>query len=226
MIRSTLLAIVLAFAPVPALAHKVILGVFPSGAEIEGELGFSNGTMAEKGQLVEVFDTDGNKLGETSTDEDGFFTYRPVSPVAHVFRANLGAGHVAEASMSVDEVGKILARGEAPGAGATLAWSGETETAAPLVPLPAAAPSGKSAATMPTTGECLVPAAAPAALTAAELDAIARIVRDETRPLRQEISAYKEKNDLQSVLGGFGYIAGLFGLGFYVAARRKLKEAA
>ena len=42
------------------------------------------------------------------------------------------------------------------------------------------------------------------------------------RPLRQEITAYRNHNDLQTILGGIGYIAGLFGLGCYLAARRRL----
>jgi nickel transport protein len=54
---------------------------------------------------------------------------------------------------------------------------------------------------------------------------LAEVVRDEMRPLRREIAAYREKNDLQTILGGMGYIAGLFGLGFYLAARRRLREA-
>lgn len=61
-----------------------------------------------------------------------------------------------------------------------------------------------------------------AALTDAERQAIAEAVRDEMRPLRREIAAYREHNDFQTILGGIGYIVGLFGLGFYVAARRKL----
>ena len=64
--------------------------------------------------------------------------------------------------------------------------------------------------------------AAVAGLTAEERDVIAEAVRDEIRPLRREIAAYKEKNDLQTILGGLGYILGLFGLGFYTAARRKM----
>ena len=55
---------------------------------------------------------------------------------------------------------------------------------------------------------------------------IATVVRDEMRPIRREIAALKEARDLQSILGGIGYIVGLFGLGFYLAARRKLKEQA
>ncbi len=64
--------------------------------------------------------------------------------------------------------------------------------------------------------------AAVAGLTAEERDVIAEAVRDEIRPLRRELAAYKEKNDLQTILGGLGYILGLFGLGFYIAARRKM----
>jgi len=44
------------------------------------------------------------------------------------------------------------------------------------------------------------------------------------KPLRKEIIAYKEKNNLQTVLGGIGYIVGVFGLVFYIAARRKISQ--
>jgi len=61
--------------------------------------------------------------------------------------------------------------------------------------------------------------------TAIDTDAIAKIVakavRKEVQPLRKEIAAYKEKNDMQSILGGIGYIFGLTGIVFYIAARRK-----
>jgi nickel transport protein len=50
-------------------------------------------------------------------------------------------------------------------------------------------------------------------------------VRLETKPLRKEIAAYKEKNDLQTILGGIGYIIGLFGIGFYIAARRERQKS-
>lgn len=54
---------------------------------------------------------------------------------------------------------------------------------------------------------------------------IAEAVSREIRPLRREIAAYREKNDLQSILGGVGYILGLFGIGFYVAARHRYGKA-
>jgi len=193
MIRPLLLVLCLALAPLQAAAHKVIASVFPDGDRIEGEVGFSDGNMAAD-QLVEVFDGAGNKLGSVRTGDDGVFTYVPTAPVRHVFRADLGAGHVAEAEMPAEEVAALLGRAD------------------PLA-VPAAAPAAQA----PTT-----PAIPAAALSEADTAAIAAIMRDEMRPLRREVAAYKEHHDIQTILGGIGYIAGLFGLGFYLAARRRL----
>lgn len=173
----------------PAWAHKVIASVYASGAVIEGEIGFSNGDMASNA-LVQVTDEAGNALGEAKTDENGAFTFTPTKAVAHVFRADLGAGHVAEVVMAVEDLPPSLHGGGAP---------------------PAALPTGPKAET----------AAAP--LDDRQRDLLAELVRREVKPLRQEIAAYKEKNDVQSILGGIGYIAGLFGLGFFLSARRRLK---
>ncbi|WP_424941159.1 cobalt ABC transporter permease [Aliiroseovarius sp. S253] len=193
MIRSLALILVLA-APVPALAHNVISSVFPSGSDIEGEIGFSNGAMATD-LTIEVFDEAGKKLGETVTDADGFFLYTPTQPVAHIFRGDLGAGHVAEVIMPAAEVAQLMGQEAA-----------ETSAAASVL-------NGA-----PSTSELV-----PAGLSDQARAELATMIRTELRPLRQEISAYKNKNDLQTVLGGIGYIVGLFGLGFYIAARRKME---
>ncbi len=176
--------------PLPAMAHKVIAAVFPSGSAIEGEIGFSNGEMAPD-LPVQVYGPDGTLLGESTTDAEGFFTFTPTQPIAHTFRADLGAGHVADVTMSAEDVALIL--GVTPAA-------------------PANAPPAQTTATG-------------SGLTDADRAEIARLMRDELRPLRREIAAYREKNDLQTILGGIGYIIGLFGLGFYLAARRRLKAA-
>ncbi|WP_068112821.1 cobalt ABC transporter permease [Tropicimonas marinistellae] len=211
MIRAVCLALSLALLPLPAVAHKVVMGVFPSGTQIEGELGFSSGDTAKEGTPIEVFDENGTKLGETVTDADGFFVFTPRTAVTHVFRANLGAGHVGEATMPADEVAALLGTSVVGAAASSVANAAAPET-------PGAAATIAIAAE-PNTAQLT---SAPPALGA---DDIARIVRDEMRPLRKEIAAYKEKNDLQSILGGIGYIVGLFGLGFYVAARHRLRSA-
>lgn len=184
--RRVPLVLALCAMPLPALAHKVIAGVFPSGEAIEGEIGFSNGAMAGDAEVT-VHGPDGAELGRVRTDTDGFFLYVPTSPVAHTFRSDLGAGHMADVTMPAQEVAEIL--GQAP--------------VVTQAPPPAAA-------------------SAEAALTGRQRALLAEVVRDEMRPLRREIAAYREKNDLQTILGGIGYIVGLFGLGFYLAARRRL----
>lgn len=193
MIRAMLLILTLAALPLPAMAHKVIFAVFKSGETIEGELGFSNGDMAPDAR-IEVFSDTGEVLGEAVTDADGFFLFTPMQPVRHVFKANLGAGHIAETDMSAEDVADIL------GVAAI-----EAETSA--APAPIAGNTGTVVAS----------------LSPEERLAIAEAVRDEIRPLRREIAAYREKNDLQTVLGGIGYIMGLFGLYFYIAARRRMQ---
>ena len=190
--KQLILVCTLALAPLPALAHKVIAGVFPAGDAIEGELGFSNGDMAADQEVI-VYGPDGSELGRTVTDTDGFFLYSPTRAVTHTFKADLGAGHVAEVAMPVDEVAEIM------GVEAEL-----SETATPV-----ASADGAAAVTV-------------ASLSDEERAAIAKAVRDETRPLRREIAAYREHNDLQNILGGIGYIIGLFGIGFYLAARKKM----
>jgi len=193
MMRALILALVVVAAPFAAVAHNVISSVFPAGRDIEGEIGFSNGEMAGN-LLVEAFDAGGSKLGEVITDGDGFFLYTPTEAVTHVFRADLGAGHIAEMEMAAEDVAAIM------GVAAP-----ETEAVAQAGP---DAPAG---------GGIMV-----TSLTDEERAAIAEAVRTEMRPLRQEITAYKNHNDFQTILGGIGYIIGLFGLGFYLAARRKL----
>lgn len=175
----------------PAQAHKVIASVFPSGKNIEGEIGFSNGDMA-KNTLVEVFDENGDKMGEATTDTDGFFTFTPTKAVNHVFRADLGAGHVAEVIFDISEMSHLagVKADNTASSGAVSSDKGIT-------------PENKSEE-----------------ISEAQEELIASVVRDELRPLRREIAAYKEKNDLQSILGGIGYIFGAFGIAFYVAARR------
>ena len=178
MIRSLVLILALA-APVPALAHNMISSVFPSGSDIEGEIGFSSGDMATD-LLVEVFDEAGNKLGETKTDADGFFIFTPTQPVTHIFRGDLGAGHVAEVFMPAADVAALMGQ-EAAASTASASVSTPAASGAPLVGL-----SDQARAELAT------------------------MLRTELRPLRQELSAYKNKRRIFPVCSGraLGYIVG------------------
>ena len=207
MIRNVVVLVMLALgcglAAAPALAHKVLASAYPSGTVIEGQIGFSNGDMA-KDAKVEVTGPDGAPLGETVTDEQGSFTFTPSQPVAHVFTADLGAGHLAQFTLPAEDVAQVLALQGDPGA-------------KPSAPSPGGVALTGGAMPSETPG----PASGAMTLSRADELAIAKLVRDEIRPLTREIAAYKEHNGLQTILGGIGYIIGLFGIGFYVAARRR-----
>lgn len=183
------------FLPAPARAHKVIASAYASGSVIEGEIGFSNGDMAADIAVL-VYDDADNRLGETRTDGDGFFVFTPTKSVPHVFRANLGAGHVAETRLEAEDLPEIAATSEPAGVIASAKAAN-----APVTPADATA-SGN-------------------AFSKEQRLLIAEAVRNEVRPLRREIAAYREKNDLQTILGGIGYIVGLFGLWFFIAARKQ-----
>ncbi|MDG4720958.1 MULTISPECIES: cobalt ABC transporter permease [Thalassospira] len=181
-----------------AHAHKVIASVFPSGSNVEGEIGFSNGDMAAD-TLVEVFGPAGNKIDEVKTDSDGFFVYTPSQKVDLLFRADLGAGHIAEARFAIADLSDIADIAVQSG----VTGNAQQKTEANSDP----AKGNRSE------------------ITAEQEAVIAAIIRDELRPLRREITAYKEKNDLQSILGGIGYIFGFFGIAYYLAARRLRAKA-
>lgn len=187
----------------PAIAHKVIADLFPAGASVEGEIGFSNGTMAVD-QTVEIYDLNGVKHGEVITDKDGFFVWTPEAPLPAgplKFVSNLGAGHIAE---------MLLAAADVPGADAD-AWvgSGANNSSAQTNRSTSGDSSGTSAAISETELVTLVSVA----------------VRDELRPIRRELTQIRERNRLGNILGGIGIISALFAAFFYVSARRTLKGA-
>lgn len=102
MLRLLLLVSLLMFSSL-SLAHNVVAGAYVDGMMIEGEIGLSNGEMAQAGVLVEVFDANNNKLGETKLAEEGLFTYQAKKAQTHIIKANLGAGHIAEITVEASE---------------------------------------------------------------------------------------------------------------------------
>ncbi len=187
----------------PAAAHKVVLSVYVTGALIEGEVGFSNGDMAP-GAVIEVFGPDGALRKRVTTDEDGFFAFQADDRVDYQLKADLGAGHVAEARVSADELPVALA---AAGGAAAAMPGGD----------PGAVPPGREGpvASGPSSGP------APADLDAIVQEAVAHQIR----PLRRQLTAYENRVRWTDVLGGLGYIIGLTGLAAYWQARRRLREA-
>jgi len=182
-----------------ALAHNVLGGVYAIGSTIEGEAGFSNGDMAKAGTPVLIQTKDGRKLGETTTDEEGFFIFEAREQIDHHFIIDMSAGHVLNLVLPVDELPKELA-------------SSHKGTAAQAVVGNAADKAVSTASSLNNVSQD-------------ELQKmIEQAVARQIKPLRQELAAYKEKAGLQDVLGGIGYIFGLCGLGIWWQQRKQAKQ--
>lgn len=188
-----------------AEAHKLLLSYWFSDGEIIGEVGLSNGTFASEAP-IEISDASGALITEILSDSDGLFRYRPMEAAEHRFYTDLGGGHIARFKVSKEEIetGGRSALGGSDGE-ALLAQAG------PL--------------SLDTSGMTLEQRRAlPPSGSAADQAAIKSLIRQELTPLRREIVALRERNGFQSILGGIGYIVGLFGLAMFWMARQSTKD--
>ncbi len=191
-----ILALVLALMATPAMAHNIVGGVYAIGNIIEGEVGFSDGEMGQAGVPVVVSDASGNKLGEVLLEEDGLFSFEASHRIDHHFSIDLGSGHVLNRTLPADELPDNL-----PGENGQVAAIGSKMSAE------------NSAVSMKGSD------------SAALQQMIERAVSKQIKPLRKELQAYKEKADLQDILGGVGYIFGLCGVGIWIRQRQLDKRA-
>lgn len=191
--RELAIALTFLLAASAALAHDVDLWAWSAGDVIEGEIGFSSGELAAPGTLVRVLGPDGEEMGTTTVDEDRLFRFEPSAPVSHRFVADLGQGHVAAATLALDE-------------------------------LPAAVAVRANAS--PGAAQAATPTATAAGATATAIDAselgtlVASAILRELTLLKRQLAAREQDADLQALIGGIGYICGIFGLLFFVHARR------
>jgi len=196
--REWLIALGLVLAAPVALAHNVMLSAWPAGDVIEGEVAFSSGELAEPGTVVRVLGPGGEELGTAEVGEDGLFRFAPTGSVPHRFVADLGQGHVAETTLPVEELPATLA------AAATAAdvGRGAAQAASPAATVAASA-----------GGEAIEPE---------QLQTlVATAVQRELAPLKRQLAAREQEADLQALIGGIGYICGIFGLLFFIYARRR-----
>ncbi len=164
------------------------------GTVVRGKAYFRGGSPAADAQVT-AFDPEGRKLGAARTDARGEFTLPATVRCDHRLLVATADGHGAEFRVPAEELSPSLPPPGGDGAAA--------EHAEPIDGLPAA----------------------PAEVTAAHAafgpvaDELAAL-RSQVSSLREELLQYERRTRLRDALGGIGYILGLAGVGFYVAARR------
>ena len=194
-----LLAAVLAalLGPAAAQAHRVNVFAYVEGGTCRVEAYFRRSRPA-RDATVEVLDAAGRELLRGRTDDRGRFSF-PVPETTDLrIVVDAGLGHRAEYLLSASEI-----RAAEGGAGPP----GDGPAPAP-VPPDAGAPARTEAGCDP----------------AAVAEAVDRTLDRRLAPVYALVSEIrKERSGISAaqVVAGLGYIAGIFGVAAYAAARRK-----
>ncbi|MGC9324288.1 MAG: hypothetical protein ACP5G0_06015 [Desulfomonilia bacterium] len=183
--------LVLLLHPAPGNAHKIMAFAYSEGDMVHVEGYFADGKKVEN-SLVEVFDPEGKKLLEGTTDARGVFSFvmPDVPEVKIVLTASMG--HRAECTVA--------------------------DTSSQTQGIHSTKPPGK----LPRSdhGE---------QYRAADADLIREILSEELdkklTPLISEIRTQaREKPSFTEILGGIGYIAGIFGVIMFFMSRKGRNE--
>ena len=193
-------------------AHKVNIFAYVDGDQIVTDSGYSRTKRVYDG-VVEVYDAStGTLLLSGNTDTDGKFAFL-IPNAAREKHMDLrlllkaGQGHQAEWTVKYDE----FADAPRPAADVVVDESVEGQ--------PPATVSGQ----LPLASGASISGAAPAAagqgLTAAEVEGI---VRREVAPIKQMLAELHDSGpSVVEIMGGIGWIFGLFGVAAYMKSRRK-----
>ena len=183
------------------LAHRLSVFAYAEGSTIEGSAYFAGGG-APGGAEVTVYGPDGAVLGTTTTDEAGEFAFEATLRVDHRITVETADGHAAEFVVAASELPASLPGGPEPSAIDVTAVEGATAAEADLP------------GTMPAIDD--------AALEAM----VSRAVQQQIRPLREDLIAYADAVRVSDVMGGIGYIVGIFGALAYVLSLRRSRRSA
>ena len=179
----------------PASAHRLKVFASAIGSSIEGEAYFV-GSGPAAGVDVTLRDKADQVLQSGKTGPDGKFALKATGTGDITVTVDAEDGHVARFTVAASELDSN-SPAAVPSASAALA--GDAPSGAASIPAPAAAP----------------------AVSMADLEiAVARKVA----PLAAQIDALQSALRIQDIIGGIGYIVGIFGLVAFLKSRRPAKD--
>ena len=182
----------------PGMAHRLNVFAFADGSTIVGSAYFSGGG-APAGAAVKIVGPDGTTLGETVTDDAGAFSFEAEQRANHRIAVETADGHAADF---------LIAAAEFPLGLPTL----DGAMSAPAVAV------SETGTREPTA----IGGATGSAIDEAALEAlVARVVQQQIRPLREQLLVYGDTVRLNDILGGIGYIVGIFGAAAYLLSLRR-----
>lgn len=197
----TLVTIFLAASPGRVEAHRVNVFAYVEGTTCYVQGYFSRSRRAQNAR-VEVFDPEGNLLLEGKTDGEGNFSFPVPKPADLRIVLTAGLGHQNEFLLPASEAGGARAE-KSPSREAGSPAAGEAKNL------------GDAAAKGPLPSD-------PEILRKIIDEALNRHLRP-VYSLVSEIEEERNRVSLKEIVSGIGYLAGIFGIAFFVAAKRKGK---
>ncbi|MBC8198748.1 MAG: hypothetical protein ISS67_05050 [Desulfobacterales bacterium] len=201
------LILLITFSAAPAFAHKVTIFAWVEGDTIYTQSKFSKGRKA-KGALVTVFDMEGNRLLEGTTNEKGEYSFKIPKKTGLRVVLKASMGHMAEWKIPVEEIAAAHASQNKTPETKVIGDTGSPSNRA----------GSKADTEQPTSGS-----------TSLQREEIRRLIDESLdQKLSPIISMLADSQDqdpgISEIMGGIGYIFGLVGVALYFANRRKTQE--
>ena len=193
----------------PALAHRVLVFAFAEGDTIHTESKFVGSGAVQKGQVLVQDKKTGQTLLTGTTDDQGKFSFK-IPPEATAGKLDLLI--VTEAAMG--HKGEWLLKADSYLAG------GKSTTAA-------AAPGVSTSATpTPSTSPAVASGAKAASVDQQALEAaLDKSLERHLAPLKEMLTDLTiHRTSFTDILGGLGYIMGIFGLLAYFMSKKQPKS--
>jgi nickel transport protein len=205
---ATILCLCLLTVATPAQAHRVLVFAFAEGDTIHTESKFVGSGAVQKGQVLVQDKKTGQTLLTGTTDDQGKFSFK-IPPEAAAQRMDLLI--VSEATMGHKGEWLLKAESYLPGAQkastATAPGASTPATPAPSTPPPVA--SGFKATSVDQQ---------------ALETALDKSLERHLAPLKEMLTDLTiHRTSLTDIIGGLGYIAGIFGLWAYFMSKKQAK---
>nr|MBF0222238.1 carboxypeptidase regulatory-like domain-containing protein [Desulfobulbaceae bacterium] len=89
-----------------AWGHAAIVWAYVEGEKVYVEAFYASGKKLQNAKVV-VVDSSGKSLLEGTTDNEGKFSYRPVSKVTQTVVVSAGESHVGDFELTADDLAEI-----------------------------------------------------------------------------------------------------------------------
>ena len=182
-------------------AHKVNMFAYQEGGQVFVDGYFADGKKAQKSEVA-VYDEQGQLLLNGETDDEGMFVFTPAHKGALRITLDAGLGHKTEYKLSADEWGES----------ADLSSSTVSDTAQAQVVISSDAKIAAHSVLLEDEK--------------ALREMIKKAVHDANTPLIRSLEEAQQKASLSDIIGGVGFIFGIFGVLLYFKARKQLKNTA